>query len=67
MKQKQGFGLIDKAVVINSNKIKFLFAYIYDNKPKEYQDKVFKTEYDKIEQPIDVLIVKEDTYKLTNS
>ncbi len=67
LKQKQGFGLIDKAVVINSNKIKFLFAYIYDNEPKEYQDKVFKTEYDKIEQPIDVLIVKEDTYKLTNS
>lgn len=68
LKQKQEFGLIDKALTIKSDEPKFMFAYIYDKKAKEEeQDRIFKEEYKKIKKKIDVLIVKEDTYKLLHS
>lgn len=65
LKQKQAFDLIDKQLKIKSPIPEFMFAYSYDNNTsKEYQDKVFLKECNKIDSAIHVIKLPKGTLKL---
>jgi hypothetical protein len=65
LEQKQDFNLIDKLVKIECQTPEFMFAYAYDdNKSVEEQDDKFQEEYDKIDVPIHIIKLKQNSSKL---
>jgi hypothetical protein len=64
LKQKQLLGLIDKHVEIAALVPEFMFAYSYETKDKERENRIFDREYNKLEEAIHVIKLKRGSFKL---
>lgn len=68
LNQKKEFGLLPPALEIKHSEPVFMFAYSYDDKDSiKNQDKIFYDEYTKIDVPIQVLKLMNDSLKLSDN